>query len=235
MADAKQELQELKKEYQDFAYTMSHDFSTPLRQINAFAQLIYEKHASEFDEETKKYFDFIFSGTQKGQDKIDALLVYSRLNTRAEPFKSIDLTLCYNQARKELGEEISASDATIEVGELPTVDVDAQQMVMLFYHMISNAIKFQPEGQAPIIHIDAQKTEAGLHINCRDNGIGIPEAYQEQVFDVFYRAVTEDEYPGTGIGLTLVQKIARRHGGDAMVADNDHGSGTLCQVTIYNP
>ena len=132
MTDFKQELEELKKEYQDFAYIMSHDFSTPFRQISAFAQLIHEKHEAQFDEETKKYFDFIFNGAQKSQDKIDALLVYSRLNTQAAPFQSVDLTLCYRHAYKELSEAIATSNATIEVGSLPTMDVDAGQMSILF-------------------------------------------------------------------------------------------------------
>ena len=231
MSTLQQEFWDLKEEYQEFAYTLSHDFSAPLRQINGFVKLIYDKHKDSFDDETRQYFDFIFNSTKKGQDKIDALLTFSRLNTREDPFELVSLENCYHHACGELGDAIAASNAQIVMKSLPKVKIDEKQMRVLFYHLLDNAIKFQPAGQQPVIMIESQQLEKGWVVKFADNGIGIPNAYYGDVFNIFYRAVAEDEYPGLGLGMTLVKKVAKRHGGDVAISEN-HGGGTVVTVSI---
>ena len=113
---------------------------------------------------------------------------------------------------------------------LPTVLADQNQILQVFQNLITNAIKFRGV-QSPEINISAQKGENEWTFSVSDNGIGIKPEHQKQIFDVFKRLHTREEYPGTGIGLSIVQKIINHHGGRIWV-ESKPGKGSTFNLTL---
>ena len=119
---------------------------------------------------------------------------------------------------------ITESEAVLEVGQLPTVRADQGQMIRVFQNLIGNALKYRAT-ESPQLRIWAVRADRGWNIYVSDNGIGIPNEFAEQVFIIFKRLHTREEYPGTGIGLAVCRRIIERHGGRIeVVFDKPEGS-----------
>ena len=231
LADTEKALADLKAEYEEYCYVVSHDFSAPMRQIEGFARLILDRNADGFDEKTRKHMEFVLLGAERGKGLLSALLEYSRLNTQAEDFDTVDLMQALEVAQNRLARQITMSGAEIEVSTLPKVTGDASQLAQVFYHLLDNALKFQPEGQKPVISIAAETSGDEVVVTIADNGIGIEEKQLERVLIPLRRAVGDDEYPGLGIGLAIVRKIIRRHGGELRIT-SEYGKSTQVQFTL---
>jgi light-regulated signal transduction histidine kinase (bacteriophytochrome) len=152
------------------------------------------------------------------------LLAYSRVGTRGGAFAPADLDAVLEQSLRNLETGIAASQAAITRDPLPTLTVDATQMMQLFQNLIGNAIKFHGESP-PRIHVGAQKQEGRWVFSVRDNGIGIEPQYYERIFHIFQRLHTRKAYSGTGIGLAICKKIAERHAGMIWV-ESQPGQGS---------
>jgi len=125
---------------------------------------------------------------------------------------------------------IQESNATIETGSLPTVNVDPNQLGLVFQNLIANAIKFRRD-EPPYIHISAEKSGFMWKFAVRDNGIGIDPAFHERIFEIFQRLHTRDKYPGTGVGLAIAKRIIERHGGNIWV-ESEMGRGSTFFFTL---
>jgi light-regulated signal transduction histidine kinase (bacteriophytochrome) len=132
---------------------------------------------------------------------------------------------------QNLDRALKESNATITSDPLPTVMADQVQIMGLLQNLIANAIKFRRPGEPPRIHVSATSTDSEWTFSVADNGIGIPEEQQERIFQMFQRLHTEQEYPGTGIGLAISKKIAERHGGRIWV-ESEEGKGATFYFTI---
>jgi light-regulated signal transduction histidine kinase (bacteriophytochrome) len=125
---------------------------------------------------------------------------------------------------------IDESGAVVTRGPLPTLTVDRQQMVQLMQNLIANAVKFRGE-RPPSIEVAAEQSGDQYQFSVRDNGIGIPEKHLEDVFVAFRRLHTQDQYPGTGVGLAICKKIVELHNGRIWV-ESEPGKGTTFYFTI---
>ena len=125
---------------------------------------------------------------------------------------------------------LEEADAEVIIDPLPTVEGDATQLGMVFQNLIANAVKFRGEA-APRVHVSALRQNGDWRFAVRDNGIGIKEAYQEKIFEIFERLHNRSEYEGTGIGLATCKKIVERHGGRIWV-ESEEGGGTTFFFTI---
>ncbi len=174
---------------------------------------------------------------------IDDLLLYARTSTGPRELERVDTHALVEEVRAALTKSIREADAHIELlGELPVIQAEPAQISRLFQNLIANAIKFRRD-EPPAIRISAEpefQVESGAgagpgprawRFSIQDNGIGIDPEYAERVFQVFKRLHSHDEYPGTGIGLSICKKIAERHGGRIWL-ESRPGVGTTVHFTI---
>jgi PAS domain S-box-containing protein len=227
-------LEEANKELQDFVYIASHDLREPLRKISSFGTLLQDSLKGKLDEDQQENFEFMIGGARRMQDMIDALLTYSRLTTKARPPECVDLNKVIEDLKKlELATALDETRGTIHVPEpLPSIQADPSQMHQLFQNLIGNGLKFHKEGTPPEITIRAHDVENNMiRIEVEDNGIGIDEKYHGQLFTMFRRLHSQDQYEGTGIGLASCKKIVERHGGNIGVKSTP-GRGSTFWFTL---
>ncbi len=229
-----QKLEEANKELQDFVYIASHDLREPLRKISSFGTLLEESLRGKLDEDQRENLEFMIDGARRMQNMIDALLTYSRLTTKAKPFEWVNLNEVVEDVKKfELAALLEETQGAIHIPKpLPSVQADPIQMHQLFQNLIGNGLKFHKEGVLPEVTIRAY--DLGNHmirIEVEDNGIGIDEKYHSQLFTMFRRLHTREQYEGTGIGLAVCKKIVERHGGSIGVRSKP-GEGSTFWFTL---
>jgi len=238
------QLERSNAELRDFASVASHDLQEPLRKIQAFADRLRLKCADALDEQGLDYLARMQNAAGRMQTLIQDLLTLSYVTSRAQPFARVNLGQVVQGVLSDLELRIEQGGAKIEVGKLPEIDADPVQMRQLFQNLLSNALKFHKPGQPPEVTLSArvfpstepQLTGAGpgeeiCQIVVADNGIGFEEQYVEQVFTLFQRLHSRQEYEGTGIGLAVCRKIAHRHGG-SIVAKSEKGQGATFIVKL---
>lgn len=242
MREYAQDLERSNRDLQDFANITSHDLQEPLRKIQTFSELLQERYQDELDERGLDYLRRIFDSGQRMQALILELLAYSRLTSRARPFEMVDLNKVAQAVLADLELQIEASQAQIEVENLPTIDADEIQIGQLLQNLLSNALKFSSDGQSPHIRISSRvfsepEARGGnnhtvyCELRVTDNGIGFDEKYLDRIFQPFQRLHPRDEFPGTGMGLAICRKIVERHGG-SLTAESRPGHGATFIVRL---
>lgn len=224
------ELERSNEDLEQFAYVASHDLQEPLRTVSNYLQLLEQRYEDELDEDAEEFLEFAVNGAERMHKMINALLEYSRVDTRGAAFSPTDLSTVYDTARQNLRLAVEESDAEIIVDELPTVLGDENQLVQLFQNLLDNAIKYA-EDTEPRIHISANRSDDEWVISVEDNGIGMTPDETERVFQIFERLHGREAYSGTGIGLALSRKIVDRHGGDIWI-ESEQGEGATVYVTL---
>ncbi len=238
------QLERSNAELQNFANVASHDLQEPLRKIQAFGDRLRSKCGPQLSEAGLDYLSRMENAAHRMQNLIQDLLKLSRVVTQAQPFESCDLGKIMNDVIGDLVVMVEKKRADIQVGPLPTVEGDPVQLWQLFQNVINNAMKFQRPGERPVIRITGRIYEAPenlipgaragdpvAEIAVEDNGIGFEEKFAEQIFVVFQRLHSRDEYEGTGIGLAVCRKITDRHAG-RIVAKSSSGGGATFLVTL---
>ena len=241
---AASQLQRSNNELQDFASVASHDLQEPLRKIQAFGDRLKLKCGSALSETGHDYLERMQDAARRMQTLLHDLLTLSRVTSKAQPFQSVRLGDVLKQVVSDLEVRIEQLGASIEIGNLPTAEVDASQMQQLFQNLISNALKFQQPGIRPEVSISSKNVviedqvipgalpgDKVSQVFIQDNGIGFDEKYAERIFTVFQRLHSRSEYEGTGIGLAVCRKIMERHGG-TIVAKSAEGEGATFIVTL---
>jgi light-regulated signal transduction histidine kinase (bacteriophytochrome) len=198
--------------------------------VTSFTQLLERRYKGQLDNEADDYIEFIVEGAHRMKYLIDDLLAFSRLNTQSREIEIINLETVLNDVLSNLTVSLEESNAIITHDTLPTILADESQMWQVFQNLILNAIKFHGSN-TPIIDIFANRDEKEWIFAVKDNGIGIGKEYQKQIFEVFKRLHTREKYPGSGIGLSISQKIIRRHGGNIWV-ESELGKGSTFYFTI---
>jgi PAS domain S-box-containing protein len=206
-------LQISNKELQQFAYAASHDLKEPLRMVTGYLELLKRKYQHQLDADADEFIYFAVDGARRMRDLINALLQYSRIQTKGREFKPVDMNRVLKETLQNLKVSIEETKAEINFPDLPLVKGDEIQLVQLLQNLIGNAIKYRKPGIPPEIEISYEKEEGKIRFCVKDNGIGIAPEFQERVFQIFQRLHTHEEYEGIGIGLSICQKIAERHGG----------------------
>ncbi len=222
------ELDALRDEFHNYAYSVSHDLAAPFRHIDGFANIILAKHEDNFDDRTKNQFDKIIKGAELGAQIIEAQLEYSRLCTETMRVSRVDCNVLVSDTIAQLSDVIQNTKAEVTSSALPTIDGDASQLSKLFYQVIHNALHHQKSGSRPLVTIDVGKVGNGWEFCIKDNGIGITATQLERVFLVFRRAAGKNDYPGSGMGLAIAKCVVQHHGGKIWIQSTiDSGSSVL--------
>jgi light-regulated signal transduction histidine kinase (bacteriophytochrome) len=227
---AQEELARSNQELEQFAYVASHDLQEPLRMVATYTQLLAERYRGKLDESAEKYMHYAVDGALRMQVLIQDLLAFSRVGRPGTDCKLTDCNAVMQAVLQNLQTAIQESGARIECGSLPTVMADGSQLLQILQNLVANAIKFR--GALPIvIRVAAERQEREWRFAVSDNGIGIAPEHAEQIFVIFRRLHTRDEYPGSGIGLAICKKIVEQHGGRIWV-ESCPGQGSAFKFTL---
>ncbi|BAY66250.1 GAF sensor signal transduction histidine kinase [Calothrix brevissima NIES-22] len=208
------ELQAVNKELEAFSYSVSHDLRAPLRSIDGFSQALLEDYQDQIDDTGKDYLQRIRSATQRMGQLIDDLLNLSRLMRSDMQLETVDLSLLARRIGTELQESHPERQVELIVQPGLTAQGDSRLLQMLLTNLLDNAWKFTSKHDRAKIEFGAIIPETGIPVYfVRDDGAGFNMAYTNKLFSPFQRLHRVDEFPGTGIGLAIVQRIVHRHGG----------------------
>tara|TARA_R110002049_G_scaffold2743_5_gene21186 strand:- start:75602 stop:77806 length:2205 start_codon:yes stop_codon:yes gene_type:complete len=214
-----------------FAYVASHDLQEPLRMIASYVQLLQKRYSGEIDDKADKFIAYTVDGCQRMESLIDGLLNFSRIDSSKEEMEIIDVNKAMDDIVHELNIRIKETNTTVKWSELHDVYARPTQFLTVLRNLISNAIKYN-KSNTPVIQVDSKLQENGkVEISVQDNGIGIREEYADKIFIIFKRLHSRNEYPGTGIGLSLCKKIVERHGGEISFVSKE-GAGTTFYFTM---
>jgi PAS domain S-box-containing protein len=226
------ELARSNADLEQFAYLASHDLQEPLRHVSAFGQKLAERYRDVLDERGRRYISFIVDGAAQMQDLTEGLLEFSRLGRSQPQRQALDLNRVVAAALRAVSVRAATAHAVMVTPDLPNVVGDEDMLYRLFVNLLSNAVKFGRADRVPEVGISARPGAPGWwQVTVRDNGIGVPTEYREQVFGIFERLHGHD-YPGTGIGLSVARRIVEAHGGTIGLEEAE-GGGT--EVTFSLP
>jgi signal transduction histidine kinase len=218
-------------ELEHFAYVASHDLAAPLRSVSSFTTMLARRYEGQLDGEADKMIGYITGGTDRMQRMIEDLLAFARAGRVESELERFSLASVVDQVRSDLAVEIRERKADIRSGPLPDLVGDRPRIIQVMQNLIANAIKFTPPDRAPVIEVAAARLPSGWRIDVSDNGIGIDPRYASKAFGMFQRLQGDDDFPGTGIGLAICQRIVERHGGRIWV-DGFEGEGSTFSFTI---
>jgi signal transduction histidine kinase len=209
------ELQASNEALETFAHTISHDIRAPLRSIRAFSEILEEDFVAQLPPDARHYTSRISAAAHRLEELVENLLAYTRLGRRAIPPESVSLDRVVKSALSHLGPDIRQAQASVTVSNSPLGNVigHADTIELMIANVVSNAIKFIRAGVLPEIVIASTATDGFVRLSVRDNGIGVSDADQVTVFQPFERLHSNQDYPGTGLGLALVARGAERMGG----------------------
>lgn len=216
---------------EQFAYVASHDLQEPLRTMSTYSQLLSKRYRGMLDAEADEFLSFLISASARMSALVRDLLAYARLTTEQERPSSIALDEDLEAALTHLDQAINESGASVTHDPMPTLQVDRGQMVRLFQNLVGNAIKYRKPDQPPIVHISAEQKGAEWVISIRDNGIGFDPKHASTIFEPFKRLHTDQEYPGTGVGLAICRRIVQSQRG-RIWAESQPGEGTAFYFTL---
>lgn len=207
-----------------FAFSAAHHLQEPLRTVMSYTQLLAKEYAAVKGSSASEYVGFVNEAVLRMRDLIEGLRAYTHVTLHEHKFERADLNRLFGHALDHVRGEITTSQARITHDPLPTLVVNPPLITELFQHLIGNALKFRGP-TPPEIHVgETPGEQAEWHFSVRDNGIGIEPKRAEQVFELFERLHTRDDYPGIGVGLSLCRRIVERHGGRIWVEPGNPGS-----------
>jgi PAS domain S-box-containing protein len=219
------------KELESFAYTVSHDLRAPIRGINSFTNILLDEYTASLDDEGKRICNIIQDTSVKMGRLIDNLLEFSRIHRNSLKLKTIDMKHMVIEVFKEIISQEKSHRIDFVVEELDQIIADQVLIRQVWVNLISNAVKFSSKTDNPAIKITSEKEGEKVIYTIKDNGAGFDMKYASKLFGVFERLHTEKEYPGTGAGLAIVQRIIHRHGGEIR-AEGEVGKGALFSFSL---
>ena len=207
------QLEAANKELEAFSYSVSHDLRAPLRTVDGFSRILLRDYAAQLPETAQQQLQRVRDGAQQMGKLIDDLLAFSRTGRHAINKQNVSLRDIVHSVLNELKSEHENRQVEITVGELPTLEADPVLLKQVFFNLIANALKFTGRCAVARIEIGCTQIDGGKVIYVKDNGAGFDMAYADKLFGVFQRLHSTEEFPGTGVGLAIVQRIIHRHGG----------------------
>jgi signal transduction histidine kinase len=217
-------------ELEQFAYVASHDLAEPLRVMAGFAELLQRRYQGQLDERADRFLQGISEGSERMRALIDDLLAYSRAGRQELELEPVDTDALVAAVVYDLSAAVRDAGAEVRRHALPELVADYAGLRVVFQNLISNALKFRGDAP-PVIDVSAERVDGVWRFAVADNGIGVDPEHEERIFRMFQRLHTREEYPGTGIGLALVQRSLERQGGWVGVRPRD-GGGTVFEFTL---
>jgi light-regulated signal transduction histidine kinase (bacteriophytochrome) len=222
-------------ELEAFTYSVSHDLRSPMGAILNYAAILAEDCGEALGEEGRDHLARISGSARTAVAMMDSLLAFSRIGRTELKITEVNV----RNLVKEVFEELRQSrrrlspEADLSMGELPSIRADPTLLRVLFTNLLSNALKFTHLVPSPAIEVGGYVQGEETTYYVKDNGIGFDMENASKIFGVFERLHNLEDYDGHGVGLALVERIARRHGGSAR-AEGALGKGATFFVVLPN-
>jgi light-regulated signal transduction histidine kinase (bacteriophytochrome) len=185
----------------------------PLRAISGFSNILVETHAPHLPNDARALLSRIITNAQRMGELIEHLLQFSQLNRQTLSMRQVAVDAMVREIVEELHKDHATREVHVSVGHLPETKGDPVLLRQVFYNLLSNAFKFTRNMQTAEISIGSEAQGKHLVYFVRDNGAGFDMQHAGNLFRVFHRLHAASEFEGTGVGLSLVQRIVQRHGG----------------------
>jgi signal transduction histidine kinase len=207
------ELEIANQELEAFAYSVSHDLRAPLRAVDGFSFALLEDYGPNLEGEARDYIDRIRRGALKMSELIDDLLNLSRISRTELKLEWVDMTELASEVGLEIARTHPAQKVHIDVRQTPEVKGDPALLRIALQNLLENSWKFTSKKDAATVEFGYEERGGGGAYYVKDNGAGFEQSRAQNLFAPFQRLHTEAEFEGTGIGLAIVQRVVRRHGG----------------------
>jgi signal transduction histidine kinase/FixJ family two-component response regulator len=234
VSERTRELENANKELESFSYSISHDLREPLRAVEGFCEIFRTEFAAAVPAAGQRVLERIWAGASRMTRLIDDLLHFSRFSReplRRERVRLHELAL---QIVARLKERVGARPIAVQVGELPDCYGDPALLEQVLMNLLSNAFKFTSGRDVARVEVGVLRQEMATVYYVRDNGVGFDMRYADKLFGVFQRLHAQEAFEGTGIGLSIVQRIVVRHGGKIW-ADSRPGEGATFYFSLPAP
>lgn len=212
--DRTRQIEEINRNLETFAFSVSHDLKAPLRGIDGYSRLLLEEHGPRLPTEAQHFIDNIRQATTSMSQLIDDLLAYSRVGRRELTHTRLSLRTAVQRVCREREHDLRAHHVTLhdETADID-IDVDLECLLQILRNLVDNAVKFSRQAAQPEIRLHTDVREGRVVLGVRDNGCGFDMKYHDRIFAIFQRLHRSSDYPGTGVGLAIVSKAAERLGG----------------------
>lgn len=229
----RQTIERQQNELQRFGYVVAHDLKEPLHIVSGFCSLIDYKYRNTFTPEMKELFGYITTGAKQLHDKLDDLIEYAHINPHPN-IEPLETEALVNKTLSLLSNRIKEVSASVLVSTpMPhTIQGNPQMLLSLLYRLLDNALKFTHPQQSINIGINISVTDSKTVMSVLDNGIGIEPEHQGRIFQIFSQ-LHRQQFPGTGMGLAICQKIVEAHNGNIRV-ESIVGEGSTFICTFPN-
>jgi signal transduction histidine kinase len=212
VADRTAQLEAANKELEAFSYSVSHDLRAPLRSIIGYSDILKEDNFEQLNESGRQILNTVQQNARKMNTLIEDLLQFSKLGKKPLEKTLVNSHKLVQHIIEEMDPALTTK-ASISVSEVYPVEADIALLKQVWINLIGNAIKYSSKKECPVIEIGSYKNGNEITFVVKDNGAGFDTRYADKLFGAFQRLHKYDEFPGTGIGLALVQRIVNRHGG----------------------
>ena len=207
------QLQAANEELESFTYSVSHDLRAPLRALDGFSRMLLDQNSSGLDAESQRMLGIVRKESQRMGQLIDDLLTFSRLGRQAFNAQPVEMQGLVEGVIREVLPRYPGREIDLQLGELPAAVGQASMLRQVWVNLFDNALKFTRSTAPATITICGSRNQSELVYSVKDNGVGFDMRFAGKLFGVFQRLHSQEEFPGTGVGLALVKRIIQRHGG----------------------
>ncbi|MCB5207731.1 sensor histidine kinase [Methylovorus mays] len=215
------------RELESFSYSVSHDLRAPLRAIDGYSRMFEEDYSDKLDEEGLRLLSVVRSNSRKMGQLIDDLLQFARSGRKQIEAEPINMPTLIHEVWLEVTADQMAHNTQLELQQLLTVHADRALIRQVLINLLSNAVKYSKTKPEPKVVVRSSHNRNTVSYEIEDNGVGFDMRYYNKLFGVFQRLHSADEFPGTGVGLAIVQRIIVRHGGQVW------GKSTLGEGSVF--
>jgi light-regulated signal transduction histidine kinase (bacteriophytochrome) len=223
------DLERANADLRSFAWTVSHDLRAPLRTICSYLALLAEDEGERLSAGGRAMLGRVAKAATKLEGLINAILSYSQAGQNALSGEPVETEAIAREVMEELVQKPASTH--IQVAHLPIACADVTMVRQIFQNLIGNAVKFSAGREHPQVEVGWREQQGEVVYYVRDNGVGFDMQYEKKLYSMFERLHTEDEFPGSGVGLAIVKRLVERHGG-RIWAESRSGEGATFYFTL---
>jgi PAS domain S-box-containing protein len=233
LLESNEALRKSNEDLNQFAYAASHDLQEPLRLVALYSQMLQKKYSDRLDAQAEQYVSYVINGAHRMEVLLKDLLAYSQVGSLGDgPAGPVVIVEALRKALLNLQASVDQNQGLVTWNGLPTLKAHEIRLVQLLQNLVGNAIKYCGS-EPPQVHVDAVRQSGGWRFSVKDNGIGIKPEYLQQIFGIFKR-LHGSNYPGTGIGLAICERIVKSYGGEIWV-ESSLEEGSTFYFTLPDP